>query len=1040
MKRFSFIKLFVLALAGAFTLSCGPEEEPIVEVSGISLSQSSVSIARGGKTSLTATVQPSNATDKTVTWTSSNSSVATVNNGNVTAVSVGTATITATASGKTASCEVTVTPKGITSIRLDKGAASMNYKEVLTLVATVEPSDADDKTLTWTSSDENVATVDNGKITAVGKGSAVITASAGTLKVTCQVTVIYPVNSVSLDKSTAQIEEEETVSLKATVDTEDPDVKVEWSSDDTSVASVDENGTVTGMRLGTATVTATVGDKSATCQVTVKEPAYRAKERAALIKIYNANNGKNWDSYYQEYWCTDRPIEDWPGISMTEDGKHVNKVWLNDDNLKGQIPKEIADLTELEIFKMIGNGDFSETHPIPSEVGNLKKLKNLTLWNYPVSGKVPKSIYKIEGLEELLLCFLPLDSWSIPNELLNLKNLKQLHLRKCNVTGKIPDGIGQLTGLEELNLYYNNLSGSIPSTIGSLINLKELSFEYNKLSGSIPKSISNLDIYWRAWPEIFHGNNFTMDNLRDSKAPIPRSPKITMLSGKEVDIEAEFAKNQYTVFFNMNPKSGDAVECLYQLAKLYNVNKNKGLGIITCFDNNSSREFSYDEMVSRDEIFKEDLKKAGASWDSFIRYMYDDYPGGENGSPFYTKRGYAMYPHAIENSIVIFGPEQTVVYTTLLDDSRDYLNNAVEYLQKVFNTTITHYESKSYTQDGKVTTLQKATTGKGIDIVITGDAFSDRKISDGTFKKAATQAVADLFSVEPYKSMKERFNIYLVNAVSKHEEYFNGNSTVFGGVFGYGSAVGGNDDKVLEYAKKAVSSSTRMDNVAVLVLMNTVRSGGTCYMMDPADKNIYAGGAAICWVPFKDVTVSGGLSDQASTIVHELGGHGIAKLADEYAYRDQGKISAEYANYTKGEQQDYDWYLNVDFTSDPKKVLWSQFIGDSAFASENIGVYEGGYTFWSGVWRPTENSVMNNNYTHFTFNAPCRSLAWTRIMKLSEGSSWNYDYNAFKTWDKAHPTTTRATTRSIVDIDDKETVHVPPIHLHKTWEQVIEGR
>lgn len=1030
MTRF-FHSLLAFAAIAVILVSCGPKEDPLVEVTGVSLSQTTLSIAKGGTTTLTATVGPHNATDKTVTWSSSNSSVATVNNGTVNAVAVGTATITATASGKTATCEVTVTPKGISSIKLDKDAASMSVKEVLTLTAMVEPVDADDKTVTWTSSDESVAKVENGKITAIGKGSATITASAGSLQVTCKVTVSYSVKSISLNKTTAQIEEDATLTLKATVDTEDPDVKVEWSSDDSNIATVDDNGEVKGIAIGETTITAKFSDKTATCKVTVKEGAYKAKERAALVKFFNANNGNNWRDYNKRNWCSDEPLEYWTGVGMTPDGKHVNHLWINDANLRGQIPKEIADLTELEVLHLMNDGDYTQTYPMPKEIGQLKKLKDLTTWMYPISGKLPESLFALEGLEQLSLSHTPLDKWTIPSSISKLKNLKVLRFFDCNLTGSIPSAIGQLTSLEELYLANNSLTGTLPASLGSLINLKELNLTTNKLSGAIPTEISKMADYWKLWPGIFDENNFTMDDLRNSKVPAPISPKIKMLSGKEIDFDEVLSNNQYTVLFSLNPDSGDAVECLTQLVTLYKANNSKGLEIITNFDNNSSNESHINE---RDAQFKDVLKKVGATWDSFIRHMNEDYPGG---APFYAEKGLSLYPTNHENSIVIFGPDKTIAYSTVLDNSRESLNNAVAYLQKAFKTTITHYESKSYTQNGKVTKYQNASTGKGIDIVITGDAFSDRKITDGTFEKAAKQAVADLFSVEPYKSMKSRFNIYFVNAVSKHEEYFNGCSTVYGGVFGYGSAVGGDDDKVLEYAKKAVTDNSRMDNVAVLVLMNSVRKGGTTYMMKSVDKSIYAGGASVIWVPYKDVTVSGGVSALASTIVHELGGHGIAKLADEYAYRDQGAISAEDANYTKEQQNNDEWYLNVDFTSDPKKVLWSQFIGDSAFASENIGVYQGGYTFWTGVWRPTEQSVMNDNFNHSTFNAPCRSLIYTRIMKLSEGSSWKYDYSAFKTWDKAHPT--KVATRSIVEVDEneKEYVHVPPVIVGKTWKEVI---
>ncbi len=1036
--------LIALTAIMALFVACGPKEDPIeptpanVPVSGVTLNQQTIALNVGATGSLTATVNPANATDKTVTWSSSNSSVATVQGGTVTAVAEGTSTITATAGGKSATCQVTVSKKVIpvTNILLNHDSMELDVKGTFQLYATVYPEDATDKVVTWSSSDENIATVDeNGIVTGVNDGTATITAAAGGKEDKCEFK-INPVSpkAVHLETNKITVELKDTLRLSFTYEPEYAKVEsVRWSTDNGGIW-VDEDGLIHADKEGTANIKVILGAfVTDICEVTVVTPDYVAKEKAALIKLFNANNGNNWDNFSKQNWCSDEPLEYWTGVGMTPDGKHVQSLWLRDNNLKGQIPKEITDLTELEVFKMINpSGIPNNGYPIPSEIGNLKKLKNLTLWTYTVSGTIPKSIYKIQSLEELVLAYIPLSSWTIPSEISNLKNLKELSLPGCNLTGKIPDWIGQITGLEVLNLSSNKLSGSVPASIGSLINLKELDLSSNSLSGSIPTAVAKMDNYWRLWPYIFRSNNFTMDNLRDSKIPVPRSPKITTISGKELEPETEFKKNQYTVLFNMNPGSGDAVECLTQLASLYKVNKSKGLGIITCFDNNSAIET---DRNARDAKFKEVHKKVGATWDSFIRYMYEDYP---DGAPFFAEKGDVLYPSPLENCIVIFGPDQTVVYTTLFDKSRDYLNNAVAYLEKVFKTTITHYESKSYTQDGKVTKYQTASTGKGIDIVITGDAFSDREmVSGGTFEKAAKQAAADLFSVEPYKSMKNRFNVYFVKAVSKHEEYFNGCSTAFEGVFGYGSAVGGDDKKVLEYAQKAVGSS-KMDNVAVLVLMNSLRKGGTCYMNYPVDKSVFAGGSSVCWIPYKDVTVTGGVSALASTVVHELGGHGIAKLADEYAYRDQGMISAEEVELTKKEQNNYSWYLNVDFTSDPKKVKWSQFIGDKNFSSENIGVYEGGFTFWSGVWRPTEQSVMNDNFNHSTFNAPCRSLVYTRIMKLSEGSSWKYDYNAFKTWDKAHPT--KVATRSIVETNGKAPVHVPPVVVGKTWKEVIEGR
>ena len=121
-KLFNLLFAFsAVMLAASLAVSCGPQEDPEIAVASVSLSQSAVTLEVGGTSNLTATVQPSNATNKVVSWSTSNQSVATVNNGTVTAVAEGTATITATAGGESATCSVTVNKKvvAVTSIELD---------------------------------------------------------------------------------------------------------------------------------------------------------------------------------------------------------------------------------------------------------------------------------------------------------------------------------------------------------------------------------------------------------------------------------------------------------------------------------------------------------------------------------------------------------------------------------------------------------------------------------------------------------------------------------------------------------------------------------------------------------------------------------------------------------------------------------------------------------------------------------------------------------------------------------------------------------
>ena len=158
-------------------------------MTSITLNKTSASLKAGETVTLTATVNPSDATDKTVTWTTSDATVATVNNGVVTAKKVGAATITAKAGDKTATCTITVVATPVTSVTLNKTSAQLKAGESVTLTATVNPSDATDKTITWSTTDATVATVSNGVVTAKKVGTATITAKAGDKTATCAITV-----------------------------------------------------------------------------------------------------------------------------------------------------------------------------------------------------------------------------------------------------------------------------------------------------------------------------------------------------------------------------------------------------------------------------------------------------------------------------------------------------------------------------------------------------------------------------------------------------------------------------------------------------------------------------------------------------------------------------------------------------------------------------------------------------------------------------------------------------------------------------------
>lgn len=200
----SIIRLLAIAMICVFFVPATPVfAYSTVKVAGVTLNTTRLSLEKGNTTTLTATVAPSTATNKAIRWKSSNPKVAKVDsNGKITAVKKGTATITCTAkdsSKKKVTCKVTVTNDSdssstkVTGISLNNTSLSMEKGDTSTLTATVTPSTASNKNLTWRSSNMKVAKVDSsGKVTAVKKGTATITCTAkdkSKKKVTCKITV-----------------------------------------------------------------------------------------------------------------------------------------------------------------------------------------------------------------------------------------------------------------------------------------------------------------------------------------------------------------------------------------------------------------------------------------------------------------------------------------------------------------------------------------------------------------------------------------------------------------------------------------------------------------------------------------------------------------------------------------------------------------------------------------------------------------------------------------------------------------------------------
>ena len=250
-------------------------------VTGVTISNESMTVRKGQEFWLNATCQPENAMNKLIIWSSSDTSIATVDkNGKVTAVEPGDCVITATSqdSGVTARCSLTVT-QPITGISLNTNAKTILAGEKFVIIPTIEPLDADNKNVTYTSSDTSVATVDSdGIVTGVRGGKTVIivkTEERG-LIASCLVTVQEFVSSVNITQDSAQMNLGAVLQLQAEVLNETAtNRKLTWSSTNNGILQVDSTGKVTAVGMGTATIYAYATDGSGlydTCQITVIKP------------------------------------------------------------------------------------------------------------------------------------------------------------------------------------------------------------------------------------------------------------------------------------------------------------------------------------------------------------------------------------------------------------------------------------------------------------------------------------------------------------------------------------------------------------------------------------------------------------------------------------------------------------------------------------------------------------------------------------------------------------------------------------------------
>ena len=794
-------------------------------------------------------------------------------------------------------------------------------------------------------------------------------------------------------------------------------------------------------------------------------------EREALISIYNALDGDNWIN--NENWCSDKPVGEWFGVVVNENG-FVRLLQLEGNNLHGSLSPEIGNLRYLDAINIKENPGVQSVPDELAECANLvsmllpqitelpdnmssmtnltelnidlytgtdlsflDNLKNLVILHISVNGlEIPSSIGNLAYLQHLSLSGF---AGSLPSSLGNLTNLITLTITRGNLTGEIPSSFGHLQTLTNLNLSNNNLTGEFPSALFPLKNLQGFNLSNNKYYGLIPKELAGIldgilpqgsttasfdisgnrfsgtipkEVYEHPkWTYVWY--SFYKDNLLDlTGVPIP-APDIegSDIFGKTVDLSELLKERPYTLLYQYGVEFFGLSEMAFP-----NINSIKSL------------QERYPEKFNV-VLWGEENVTADAVATTFDGAGLDDWT---LCTTLITEANYirlnnaTSYPYNTYPYLSVLDSDGRVVFSSMDFGSYDQMN--LLFRELLEDVDAGYYTSVDYSADGKVTTLQTATKGNGIDVVLMGDGYSDRLIADGTYVTDMQYMMDAFFSVEPYKSYKDYFNVYSVTLVSENEIYDTYSSTALDGWFGFETAVGGNDARCFNYALNAISAE-RMNEAMIIVAMNSDAYAGTCYMYYPTyQRRDYCSGPAVAYFP------KGSDAEMfAQLLHHEANGHGFAKLADEYAYDYMGEVPTDYVTEIETQQDSWGWWKNVDFTSDPDQVRWSQFLGDSRYAGESLGCFEGGLTYWTGVWRPTEDSIMR--YNEGEFNAPSREAIYYRIHKLAYGDSWEYNYEDFVAYDAVNRTSASAPARrqraNYVERSFEPTA--PPVVVGKPW-------
>ncbi len=417
--------------------------------------------------------------------------------------------------------------------------------------------------------------------------------------------------------------------------------------------------------------------------------------------------------------------------------------------------------------------------------------------------------------------------------------------------------------------------------------------------------------------------------------------------------------------------------------------------------------------------------------------------------PVYLQAGGTLTIHVKSKEGKLYSCSKTLKSDAILEGGRLHKISGSSWTESV----VENIDGFDNPEEG-IVVLQEATKGDGTDIIIMGDGFDKTHFgSAGDYDEIMRKAYSDFFSVEPYTSLKEYFNVYYINAVSAEdhdaETSLNGEPLLNGAIQGDAStifstqftpnttSITGDDNATRTYAAQAIRKkggkngsectdedeiSSRVNSSLIMVMVNVKCHAGTCSI----SYNFATDYCAVSSVAYTALSRSEEM--RRWTLIHEAGGHGFGKLSDEYGdssisssnsnaviinnwdYLIKQHNSGLYRNINEhwtADEEAEGWSALRETYTDKSNVYWSDLL-DASYdytTSEGLGIYRGGNTYSNLFCRPTENSVMRDQFEtdgHY-FNAISRWAIWYRLMRLTNSTtaqSFKESLNDFIAFDK----------------------------------------